>query len=60
MEMEHWAKMDSDATIGGVLWKKVFLKRDSNAGAFLWNFQNFYEHLFWRTSASDCFYGLTG
>ena len=32
-----------------------FLKRDSNTSAFLWSLRNFSEHLFWRTSASDCF-----
>ena len=35
-------------------WRPV-LKRDSNTGAFLWNLRNFQEHLFWRTSANDCF-----
>ena len=27
----------------------TLLKRDSNAGAFLWNLQNFQEDLFYRT-----------
>ena len=31
------------------------LRRDSNIGFFLWNFWNFSEHLFWRTSANNCF-----
>ena len=31
------------------------LRRDSNTGFFLWNFWNFSEHLFWRTSANNCF-----
>ena len=33
----------------------TLLKRDSNTGAFLLNFCNFKEHLFWRTSVNDCF-----
>ena len=32
----------------------TFLKRDSNTGVFLWK-ANFLEHLFWRTSANNCF-----
>ena len=32
------------------------LKRDSNAGVFLWILQKFQDHLFWRTSANDCFF----
>ena len=32
---------------------ETLLKRDTNTGVFLWNFS---EHLFWRTSAKDCFY----
>ena len=32
----------------------ALLKRDSNTGIFLWILQNFYEQLFYRTSA-DCF-----
>ena len=35
-----------------------FFKRDSNTGVFLWNLQNFWEHLFWRTFANDCFFFL--
>ena len=31
-----------------------FLKRDSNTSAFLWSLRNYFEHLFWRTSANDC------
>ena len=27
----------------------TLLKRDSDTGVFLWNLQNFYEHLFYRT-----------
>ena len=34
----------------------TLLKRNSNTGAFLWNLQNFWEYLFWRTSANYCFY----
>ena len=33
----------------------TLLKRDPNTGVFLWVLQNFSEHLFWRTSANDCF-----
>ena len=33
----------------------TLLKRDSNAGVFLWILQNFSEHLFSKTSANDCF-----
>ena len=32
------------------------LKRESNTCAFLWLSQNFYEHLFWRTTANGCFW----
>ena len=31
------------------------LKKYSSAGVFLWTLQNFWEHLFWSTSANDCF-----
>ena len=57
----------SEAAIGSVLWKKLFLKISqysqescrpatllkalSNTGVFLWILQNFYEHLFRRKSA---------
>ena len=34
----------------------TLLKRDSNTGVFLWNLQNFYERLFWRTFANDYFW----
>ena len=34
----------------------ALLKRDSNTGAFLRTLRNFYEHLFWRTSANGCFW----
>ena len=33
----------------------TLLKRDSNAGVFLWISRNFSKHLFWITSANDCF-----
>ena len=33
----------------------TLLKRDSNTSIFLWNLQNFQEHLFWRIAANDCF-----
>ena len=29
-----------------------FIERDSNIGAFLWILQNFWEHIFWKTSAA--------
>ena len=31
-------------------------ERTPNTGAFLWNLQNFWKYLFWRTSANDWFY----
>ena len=34
----------------------TLLKRDSNTNIFVWNFQNFLEHLFWRTSVNGRFY----
>ena len=37
----------------------TLLKRDSNRGLFLLNLSNFWEHLFWGTSANDCFYSLS-
>ena len=36
----------------------ALLKRDSNAGAFLWILRNFKEHLFWSTSPNGCFWKL--
>ena len=36
-----------------------FINKNSNTGILLWNFRNFYKHLFWRTSANDCFWPLT-
>ena len=33
----------------------TLLKSDSNTCVFLWNFANFSEHLFWRTSENHCF-----
>ena len=33
----------------------TLLKRDSNTIIFVWNFQNFLEHLFWRTSVNGRF-----
>ena len=60
----------SEAVTGGVLWKKTvltnvaiftgrlqtcnLLKRDSNTSVFLCILLNFYEHLFWETSANGC------
>ena len=32
-----------------------FIKKDFITGIFLWNLWNFQKHLFWRTSANDCF-----
>ena len=37
------------------LWPGTLLKRDSNTSVFLWILWNFWEHLFWRTSANICF-----
>ena len=34
----------------------TWLKRNSNTGAFLWNLQNLWEYLLWRTSANNCFF----
>ena len=34
----------------------ILTKGGSSTGAFLWNLQNFWEHLFSRTPTSDCFY----
>ena len=42
-----------EAATGGVLIKKLFWK--ISLCWSLWNLRNFSEHLFWRTSASDCF-----
>ena len=39
---------------------EAFWVRDSNTGVFLWNFRNFWKHLFWRTSANDCFWRRLG
>ena len=33
-----------------------FVKKDSNTRAFLLSLRNFYEHLFSRTSANNCFW----
>ena len=34
------------------VWRPAtLLKSGSNTGVFLWNLRNFWEHLFWRTSA---------
>ena len=55
-----------EAAIGGVLSKKVFLEISPNSqentcakvsgtGAFLWIWQNFWKHLFYRTPPVDCF-----
>ena len=33
--------------------RATLLKRDSNAGAFLWILQDFQEHLFWRTASEN-------
>ena len=38
---------------------KGLLKRDFNTGVFLWNLQNFFEHLFLQKSFSCYFCGLT-
>ena len=63
--------VDTKATSGAVLWKKLFLetsqhwqenacvdafiKRDSSTIFFLWLLQNLKEHLFLRTSANGSF-----
>ena len=57
----HWLK-NSKASVGAVLWRKLFLafrpatllKRGSNTSFFRWNLHNFQEHLFWRTSVHGC------
>ena len=36
-------------------WPATLIKINSSADVFLWNLWNFWEHLFWRTSANDCF-----
>ena len=33
---------------------ELYQKRDYKTGVFLWTFQYFLEHLFWRTSANRC------
>ena len=33
----------------------TLLKWDFRTGVFLWNLWSFYEHLFWRISAIECF-----
>ena len=33
----------------------TWIKRGSNTGVFPWNLRKFSEHMFWRTSANDCF-----
>ena len=33
-----------------------YLKRDSDTGVCPWFFQNFQEHLFYRTPLDDCFW----
>ena len=43
----YWSSTLRPATI---------LKSVSNPGVFLWNLQNFQQHLFWRTSTNGCFY----
>ena len=43
---------DSKAARPATLWKT-----DSNTDVFLWIFQNFSDHIFWRTYAYSCFWG---
>ena len=38
---------------------KLYLKRDSSTGVFLWIFQNFQKHFFSRTPMDECFYFKT-
>ena len=37
---------------------RALLNRDSNAGAFMLNLQNFEEHQFLKNTSSGCFYEL--
>ena len=46
----------SEATTGGVLWKKVFLKISQNSQENTFGLQNFQKHLFYRTPLDDCFW----
>ena len=34
----------------------TWVKRGCNTSVFLWNLWKFSEHIFWRTSANDCFW----
>ena len=36
----------------------TILKSNSSTDVFLWTLPNFEEHLFWKTSANDCFWNL--
>ena len=40
---------------GKNLCRQVYLKRDSNAGVFLWILRKAFRHLFWRTSVNRYF-----
>ena len=35
---------------------ETLLKRDSNTGVYLWELQNFYEHLFLQNTSGGCFW----
>ena len=37
------------------LCQKLYLKRDSGTGVFLWILRNFYEHLFLQNTSGGCF-----
>ena len=39
-------------------WPAALLKRDSNADVFLWNFQNFWYHLFLQSIFDGCFWSF--
>ena len=46
----------SEAATRGVLWKNVFLEISQNSPENTCGFQNFQEHLFYRTTLDDCFW----
>ena len=46
----------SEATTGGVLWKKVFLKISQNSQENTFGLSNFQKNLFYRTPLDDCFW----
>ena len=59
---KDFAKNSQENTCVGVFLinlQTFLLKRDSNTTAFLWILLNLYEHLFWKTSANNCFCLMT-